>query len=131
MNIADLISFNDVLSQEMDDKTSKVVAELVNRLENFRCSVIDQLRAQQDIYFTDPTTEDGKKLTEGAKPGDVAVWRGDDGMDHWVILGLPPAQAASAPPVGANLTSEKVTLSGQTTGGDHTYYIRDGRLTTT
>ena len=131
MNIADLISFNDVINEDMDEKTRSMISELVNRLENFRCQVIDQLRAQPDVYFADPSTADGATAVQGAKQGDIAVWRGADGMDHWMILGMPAAQAAATPPVGANLISERVSLLGQTTGGDYPYFIRDGRLTTT
>lgn len=131
MNITDLISFNDVMSEEMDEKTRSMIGELVNRLENFRCQVIDQLRAQPDVYFADPSTAEGYAATEGAKQGDIAVWRGADGMDHWMILGMPAAQAAATPPVGANLTTEKVSLLLETSGGANGYFIRDGRLTLT
>ena len=107
-----------------------LVTELVVRLENFRVMMIDQLRAQPDVYFADPTTDEGKALTEGAKLGDIAVWRGLDGMDHWMILGLPPPQAASTPPVGANLITDRVSLLLEG-GGANGYYIRDGKLTLT
>jgi len=128
VNISDLISFNDVLSEDMDDKMRALVTELIVRLENFRVMMIDQLRAQPDVYFADPTTPEGMAATEGAKQGDIAVWRGSDGMDHWMILGMPPPQAAATPPVGANLTTDKVSLLLEG-GGANGYYIRDGRLT--
>ena len=131
MNLADLISFNGVAPDGLDPKVKSAIEDLVKRLEDFRVQIFDQLRAQPDVYFADPGTADGQKIIQGAKQGDIAVWRGTDGMDHWMILGMPVPQAAAVPPVGANLTTDKVSLLYETAGTAQGYYIRDGKLTTT
>jgi len=129
MNMTDLISFNGI-QEGAPPEMRAILNELVKRLEDFRVQMFDQLRAQPDIYHCDPSTDAGKKATQGAKAGDIAVWRGADNMDHCKILGLPVPQAATPLPAGAGLTTDTVVLN---LGGRGTqaYYIRDGKLTLT
>ena len=131
MNLVDLIGFNGIIQGDLDKDTKVVLDTLIKRLEDFRVQIFDQLRSQPQIFYTDPTTTDGAKKVAGANAGDIAVWKGADGMDHWQLLGTTPPQAASPSPTGANLTAEKASLALETSGGARSFYIRDGRLTDT
>ena len=75
MNIADTTTFEGAESVE----------DLVSRLGVFKMSMVDQLRKEPTVFFADPVAQ--PQLVEGAKAGDVAVWKDSLGADHFQVLG--------------------------------------------
>jgi hypothetical protein len=128
MNVANLIEFGGIKTSDVPDELKGVFNELVCRLERFRKDLYDQLMDQRTVYYV--ADEPMADAIRGVVPGDIAVWRGTDGLDHFKILGIGTGKPGSGPVPGANLITDRVSLQKEG-GGANPYYIRDGRLTVT
>jgi len=83
MNISDMIRLNElVLLLKSNDKVPedvKIILEtLITRLDMFIQNVILELRAEPTIFIVDPATN--LEDVEGAKEGDVAIFKNRDGV---------------------------------------------------
>lgn len=86
MNYRAQIGFEGVADEIKDPDLRAAMNMLVSRLEAHRMDLTSQLRKEPTVFYADPDNNPG--AVEGAKAGDVAVWRDDTGTDRFRVLGL-------------------------------------------
>jgi hypothetical protein len=67
----------DVASSNLDPETKRVLDSLVSRIDNFIQDLFWQLNETVTIYRVDPDANPDD--VEGARPGDVCIYRESDG----------------------------------------------------
>lgn len=67
-----------IAQSAIDDQTKTVLLALVRHLQLHNNSLVNQLRQHVHIYTVNPHT-DTTKVTEGAKSGDICVYKNDQG----------------------------------------------------
>lgn len=66
-----------IASSSIDDETKTVLVALVRHLHLHNQSLVNQLRQHVHVYTVNPHTD--KVTTEGAKAGDICVYKNDQG----------------------------------------------------
>lgn len=81
MNLSDHIHLSDlhlkINASNLDAESKAVLSDIVSRLDQFIVSVITQLKAQPTLFTVNPATH--TETVEGAKEGDVAIYKNDQG----------------------------------------------------
>lgn len=86
-NIASTVIFSDIKEREdIPDDSREVVEEIIRRLDIAFGQILSGIRAEPTIFTVDPTDPDNAELVEGAKPGDVAIWRDSDGETQTYVF---------------------------------------------
>lgn len=67
-----------IAASSIDDETKTVLLALVRHLQLHNNSLVNQLRKHVHVYTVNPYT-DTAKITEGAKAGDICVYKNDQG----------------------------------------------------
>lgn len=79
-NASTSVIFSDLIEREdIPEEARGVIGEIVRRLDVAFGELLSGLRNESTVFPYDPTNADNAEFVEGAKPGDIAVYRDNVG----------------------------------------------------
>ena len=81
MNISTSVIFSDLMKRDdIPDNVRPVIDEIVTRLDVALGEILSGIKNEPTVFSLGPTEEENEARVEGAKSGDIAVFRDDGGV---------------------------------------------------